>query len=53
MAWGPLPKPVPAASRAGVLAVRGTTILKNWISAEDLPALNASIVTIPVTAEYH
>ena len=34
--------------------MRGKTIPKNWIPAEDLPALNASIVsTIPVTAEYH
>ena len=32
----------------------GKTILEYWIPANDLPALNASIVgTIEVTAEYH
>ncbi len=32
----------------------GKTILEYWIPADDLPALNASIVsTIEVTAEYH
>ena len=32
----------------------GKTILEYWIPAEDLPALNASIIgTIEVTAEYH
>jgi hypothetical protein len=34
--------------------VGGKTILEYWIPAEDLPALNASIIgTIEVTAEYH
>jgi hypothetical protein len=34
--------------------VEGNTILEYWIPAEDLPALNASIIgTIEVTAEYH
>ena len=34
--------------------VGGNTILEYWIPAEDLPALNASIIgTIEVTAEYH
>jgi hypothetical protein len=34
--------------------VGGQTILEYWIPAEDLPALNASIVgAIEVTAEYH
>jgi hypothetical protein len=34
--------------------VGGRTILEYWIPADDLPALNASIVgKIEVTAEYH
>ena len=34
--------------------VGGRTIIEYWIPAEDLPALNASIVgRIEVTAEYH
>jgi hypothetical protein len=34
--------------------VGGQTILEYWIPAEDLSALNASIVgAIEVTAEYH
>ena len=34
--------------------VGGRTILEYWIPAEDLPALNASIIgTIEVIAEYH
>jgi hypothetical protein len=38
----------------GVHQVGGKTILEYWIPAQDLPALNASIVgTIEVTAEYH
>jgi hypothetical protein len=37
-----------------VRQVGGKTILEYWIPAEDLPALNASIIgTIEVTAEYH
>jgi hypothetical protein len=34
--------------------VGGRTIIEYWIPAEDLPALNASIIgQIEVTAEYH
>ena len=37
-----------------VYQVGGQTILEYWIPAEDLAALNASIVgTIEVTAEFH
>jgi hypothetical protein len=37
-----------------VRQVGGQTILEYWIPAEDLAALNASIVgTIEVTAEFH
>ena len=40
--------------RYEVRQVGGKTILEYWIPADDLPALNASIVgTIEVTAEYH
>jgi hypothetical protein len=38
----------------GVHQVGGKTILEYWIPADDLPALNASIMgSIEVTAEYH
>jgi hypothetical protein len=40
--------------QSGVHQVGGKTILEYWIPAEDLPALNASIIdTIEVTPEYH
>jgi hypothetical protein len=40
--------------RYEVRQVGGKTILEYWIPADDLPALNASIIgTIEVTAEYH
>ena len=40
--------------RYEVHQVGGKTILEYWIPADDLPALNASIVgTIEVTAAYH
>ena len=44
----------PFLDRYEVHQVGGKTILEYWIPADDLPALNASIVgTIEVTAEYH
>jgi hypothetical protein len=40
--------------RYEVHQVGGKTILEYWIPADDLPALNASIIgTIEVTGEYH
>ena len=37
-----------------LLTLGGRTILEYWIPADDLPALNASIVgNIEVIAEYH